>query len=160
MALAWAPALTLLADARAVAAVGASTLLDTAPPGVVDAVGAPGAVGPTPALVAETSLATAEVADAGPAGADEVGVSRDVADGPKVGKFGSPNVSAAVPPWPAEGSPRPRPRLDATGAPSSRTTTSEATATAPLVALMAVVSLRRRRERLGLTSPCPPQGPE
>jgi hypothetical protein len=38
MALAWAPALTLLADARAVAAVGPSTLLDTAPPGVVDAV--------------------------------------------------------------------------------------------------------------------------
>jgi hypothetical protein len=34
---------------------------------------------------------------------------------------------------------------------------SEPIATAPLIALMAVVSRRRRRERLGLTSRCPPQ---
>lgn len=100
-----------------------------------------------------------DVAVAGTTGADEVALVTEVAEGPSVGKFGSPKACEAVPPWPADGSPTLRPRLDATGAPSSMTTTSAATATAPLMALIAAVSLRRRRARLGLTSPRPPLGP-
>jgi uncharacterized protein (TIGR03382 family) len=161
MALACRPAPAPLADGNAVAGVGASTWLDTAPPDVFDAVEAPGAGWVTPALVAETAPATAwVVAGGGPADADELVLSTDVADGPSVGKFGSAKATEAVPPWPAEGSPTLTPRLAAMGAPISRTTTSEATATAPLAALIAVVSLRRRRERLGLTAACPPRGPE
>ncbi|HSZ37386.1 MAG TPA: hypothetical protein VK773_09875 [Acidimicrobiales bacterium] len=144
--------------AGAAVATGAIALFETGTlVAVVDAVGAAVATGITLAVATGTSTTVSVGAGAGAtdAGVLELTV---VAFGPRVGTFGSWSVVEGVPPWPADGGPALRPRFEATGAPSSMTTTSELTATAPLIALIAAVSLRRRRERLGLTGACPPEG--
>jgi hypothetical protein len=155
--LAGAPALSVLADGMAVAGAGEITWLDTVPADAVGAAAAPDADDGAGGITTGTSSTNVwVVVGAAATGADVFALTTDVADGPRVGKFGVAKACEAVPPWPADGSPILSPRLDATGAPSSMTATREPTATAPLIALIAAVSFRRRRERLGLTWACPP----
>jgi uncharacterized protein (TIGR03382 family) len=143
----------------------ASTLLDPLPTGGVVVVDVDVAVTPGAAVAAfwvTAGLSKTTVwaaVGAWTAVPIEVVLASEVAEGPRVGKLGSAKACEAVPPWPGEGSPVLRPRLDATGVPNSTTTTRAPTATAPLMVLIAAVSLRRRRERLGLTGPCPPLSP-
>jgi hypothetical protein len=80
--------------------------------------------------------------------------------GPQVGTEELSRAWDATPPWPSEFDPTPRPRLFATGASISTTARIAARASAPLMALMPAVSLRRRRDRLGLIGPLRPKTPE
>jgi hypothetical protein len=123
---------------------GETTWLEMGPTAVVTG-GAPDPGGVTLGVTTETAKAVvwvAAAAAAGAAGTGELVLTTEVADGPPVGKLGFVRACGVVAPWPADGSPMLRPRLEATGAPSSMTATKEPTATAPLSALIADVSLR------------------
>lgn len=140
--------------------------LDGAPVNVAPAARAGGADATTVCGTLDTFAAfdavaaglEAELVGPESSGAGDVALVTEDSVGPQLGAVGLARACDTALPCPVDVTATPKPRLDATGPPNSITARREPTATTPLIALIAAVRLRRRRDRLGITTAYPPRG--